>query len=94
MARDRQIDAMVDDGEEFMTRYMPFIEHVLTTEPIDIFAWPTFLPVPHCGMNILAGLTEKSAILANRCQSDCDRPLRDPIHGWPSLSFSFPHEHN
>lgn len=41
-----QIDTMVDDGEEFMTRYMPFIEHVLTTEPIDIFAWPTFLPVP------------------------------------------------
>jgi histidinol phosphatase-like PHP family hydrolase len=37
---------MVDDGEEFMTRYMQFIEQVLTTEPIDIFAWPTFLPVP------------------------------------------------
>jgi histidinol phosphatase-like PHP family hydrolase len=29
-----------------MTRYMEFIEHVLTSEPIDIFAWPTFLPVP------------------------------------------------
>jgi histidinol phosphatase-like PHP family hydrolase len=41
-----QIDTMVDDGEEFMTRYMQFIEQVLTTEPIDIFAWPTFLPVP------------------------------------------------
>ena len=41
-----QIDTMVDDAEEFMTRYMPFIEQVLTTEPIDIFAWPTFLPVP------------------------------------------------
>ena len=41
-----QIDTMVDDGEEFMTRYVPFIEHLLTTEPIDIFAWPTFLPVP------------------------------------------------
>jgi histidinol phosphatase-like PHP family hydrolase len=41
-----QIDTMVDDGEEFMTRYMPFIEQVLTTEPIDIFGWPTFLPVP------------------------------------------------
>jgi len=25
---------------------MKFIEQVLTTEPIDIFAWPTFLPVP------------------------------------------------
>jgi histidinol phosphatase-like PHP family hydrolase len=41
-----QIDTMVDDGEEFMTRYMPFIEQVLTNEPIDIFGWPTFLPVP------------------------------------------------
>jgi len=41
-----QIDTMVDDEEQFMTRYMQFIEQVLTTEPIDIFAWPTFLPVP------------------------------------------------
>ncbi len=41
-----QIDTMVDDEEAFMARYMQFIEQVLTTEPIDIFAWPTFLPVP------------------------------------------------
>lgn len=41
-----QIDTMVDDAEAFMTRYMQFIEQVMTTEPIDIFAWPTFLPVP------------------------------------------------
>jgi hypothetical protein len=41
-----QIDTMVDNGEEFMTHYMPFIEQVLTKEPIDIFGWPTFLPVP------------------------------------------------
>jgi histidinol phosphatase-like PHP family hydrolase len=41
-----QIDTMVDDEEEFMTRYLQFIEQVLTTEPIDIFGWPTFLPVP------------------------------------------------
>jgi hypothetical protein len=41
-----QIDTMVDDGEEFMTPYMNFIEQLLTTEPIDVFAWPTFLPVP------------------------------------------------
>ncbi len=41
-----QIDTHVDDEGEFMTRYMEFIEHVLTSEPIDIFAWPTFLPVP------------------------------------------------
>jgi hypothetical protein len=41
-----QIDTMVDDEEEFLTRYMNFIEQVLTTEPIDIFGWPTLLPVP------------------------------------------------
>ena len=41
-----QIDTMVDDGEEFMSRYMQFIEQLLTTEPIDIFGRPTFLPVP------------------------------------------------
>lgn len=41
-----QIDTMIDDADAFMTRYLGFIEQVLTTEPIDIFAWPTFLPVP------------------------------------------------
>jgi hypothetical protein len=41
-----QIDTHVDDGEAFMTRYMQFTEQILTTEPIDIFGWPTFLPVP------------------------------------------------
>lgn len=41
-----QIDTMVDDAEEFMSGYTKFIEQVLTTEPIDIFGWPTFLPVP------------------------------------------------
>ena len=41
-----QIDTMVDDAEAFMTRYKQFIEQVMITEPIDIFAWPTFLPVP------------------------------------------------
>ena len=41
-----QIDTHVDDEQAFMTRYMQFIEQVMTTEPIDIFAWPTFLPVP------------------------------------------------
>jgi histidinol phosphatase-like PHP family hydrolase len=41
-----QIDTHVDDEDVFMTRYMQFIEQVLTTEPIDIFGWPTFLPVP------------------------------------------------
>ena len=41
-----QIDTMVDDEEEFMAGYLKFIEQVLSTEPIDIFGWPTFLPVP------------------------------------------------
>lgn len=41
-----QIDTMVDDEQGFMGRYMKFIEQVLTTEPLDIFGWPTFLPVP------------------------------------------------
>jgi hypothetical protein len=41
-----QIDTMVDDAEQFMTRYMQFIEQILTTEQLDIFGWPTFLPVP------------------------------------------------
>jgi histidinol phosphatase-like PHP family hydrolase len=41
-----QIDTMVDDEEEFMNGYMQFIEQVLTTEPLDVFGWPTFLPVP------------------------------------------------
>ncbi|HZQ93887.1 MAG TPA: twin-arginine translocation signal domain-containing protein [Candidatus Sulfotelmatobacter sp.] len=41
-----QIDTVVDDGEAFMQRYMQFIEQVMTTEAIDIFGWPTFLPAP------------------------------------------------
>ena len=41
-----QINTFVDDVEEFMAGYMQFIEQVLTTEPIDVFGWPTFLPVP------------------------------------------------
>jgi hypothetical protein len=36
-----QIDTHIDDEEAFMTRYMQFIEQVLTTEPIDIFGWPS-----------------------------------------------------
>jgi histidinol phosphatase-like PHP family hydrolase len=41
-----QIDTMVDDEQAFMKRYLQFIEQVMTTEPLDIFGWPTFLPVP------------------------------------------------
>lgn len=41
-----QIDTMVDDEEAFMAGYMNFIEQILSSEPMDIFGWPTFLPVP------------------------------------------------
>jgi len=41
-----QIDTMVDDAEAFMSWYLQFIEQILTTEPLDVFGWPTFLPVP------------------------------------------------
>ena len=41
-----QIDTVVDDAAAFMQRYMQFIEQILSTEPIDVFGWPTFLPVP------------------------------------------------
>ncbi len=41
-----QIDTLVDDEQAFMNRYLQFIEQVMTTEPLDIFGWPTFLPVP------------------------------------------------
>lgn len=41
-----QIDTMIDDGQAFMQSYLNFIEKILTTEPIAIFGWPTFLPVP------------------------------------------------
>lgn len=37
-------DTWIEDEEAFMTRYVDFIHHLLDTERIDIFAWPTFLP--------------------------------------------------
>ncbi len=37
-------ETAVPDRQAFMTRYMEFIQRVLTEEPIDIFAWPTYLP--------------------------------------------------
>jgi histidinol phosphatase-like PHP family hydrolase len=37
-------DTVVTDKQAFMTRYLEFIVRVLTEEPIDIFAWPTYLP--------------------------------------------------
>jgi histidinol phosphatase-like PHP family hydrolase len=37
-------DTKVEDKDAFMKRYMDFNLQVLSTEPVDIFAWPTFLP--------------------------------------------------
>jgi histidinol phosphatase-like PHP family hydrolase len=37
-------DTKVADKESFMKRYVDFNLHILSSEPIDIFAWPTFLP--------------------------------------------------
>jgi hypothetical protein len=37
-------DTAVADKEAFMERYFEFNLRVLTEEPIDIFAWPTYLP--------------------------------------------------
>jgi len=40
-----QVTTQYDDEQAFMHCYTEFIEQILTTEPIDIFGWPTFLPV-------------------------------------------------
>jgi histidinol phosphatase-like PHP family hydrolase len=37
-------DTKVTDKEVFMKRYVDFNLQILSDEPIDIFAWPTFLP--------------------------------------------------
>lgn len=37
-------DTRVADKEAFMERYVDFILQILSSEPIDIFGWPTFLP--------------------------------------------------
>jgi histidinol phosphatase-like PHP family hydrolase len=37
-------DTKVADKEAFMKRYVDFNLQILSDEPIDIFAWPTFLP--------------------------------------------------
>jgi len=37
-------DTVVTDKQVFMDRYMDFNLQILTQEPIDIFAWPTYLP--------------------------------------------------
>lgn len=40
-----EFDTYIDDTEDFMKRYMDYAMEVLTKEPVDIFAWPLFLPV-------------------------------------------------
>jgi histidinol phosphatase-like PHP family hydrolase len=37
-------DTVVTDKQAFMERYLDFNLQILTQEPIDIFAWPTYLP--------------------------------------------------
>jgi hypothetical protein len=37
-------DTVVTDNQAFMERYLAFNLQVLTEEPVDIFAWPTYLP--------------------------------------------------
>ena len=40
-----EFDTYIDDTEDFMKRYMDYALEVLTTQPVDIFGWPLFLPV-------------------------------------------------
>ena len=37
-------DTKVTDKQAFMDRYIEFSLYILRNEPIDVFAWPTFLP--------------------------------------------------
>ncbi len=40
-----EFDTYIDDTEDFMKRYMDYTLEVLNKEPVDVFAWPLFLPV-------------------------------------------------
>lgn len=40
-----QVDYYVENTESFMDRYMKHVTNILRNEPINIFAWPTFLPM-------------------------------------------------
>jgi histidinol phosphatase-like PHP family hydrolase len=70
-----QIDTMVDDAEAFMRRYMQFIEQILTTEPIDIFGWPTFLPVPIARQYTQLWTPKRVSRVIDLC-ADTKRPAR------------------
>ncbi len=40
-----EFDTYIDNTEDFMKRYMDYAMQILEYEPINIFAWPLFLPV-------------------------------------------------
>jgi histidinol phosphatase-like PHP family hydrolase len=40
-----EFDTYIDDVDDFMKRYMDYSLEILNNEPINIFAWPLFLPV-------------------------------------------------
>ena len=40
-----KFDTYIDDTEDFMKRYIDYSLEILHNEPVDIFAWPLFLPV-------------------------------------------------
>jgi len=40
-----EFDTYIEDTEEFMQKYMDYALNILKNEPINIFAWPLFLPV-------------------------------------------------
>jgi histidinol phosphatase-like PHP family hydrolase len=40
-----EFDTYIEDTEDFMKRYMDYALEVLTNEPVNVFAWPLFLPV-------------------------------------------------
>jgi hypothetical protein len=40
-----QLETIVEDKEQFMKRYMDYSLKILREEPMQIFAWPLFLPV-------------------------------------------------
>ncbi|MDP4209686.1 MAG: hypothetical protein Q8928_12810 [Bacteroidota bacterium] len=40
-----EYDTYIEDTDDFMKRYMDYSLQILNNEPINIFAWPLFLPV-------------------------------------------------
>ncbi len=40
-----EFDTYIENTEDFMKRYMDYALEILTNEPVNVFAWPLFLPV-------------------------------------------------